>query len=101
ADHIAAKATDCIRKNRRDAGRPRGRRKARGRRTARNRRDPTRRLTASGGRPYKPRGKGAGAGGEAEGPGGPVRAATTTPFEGRGPALVALVRGDKHEGMAR
>src|SRR5438093_1287646 len=76
-------------------------RKARVDSTARNRRGPTRRLTSSEGRPYKPSAKGAGAGRESEGPVVPMRAATTTPFEGRGPALVALVRGDKHEGMAR
>ena len=69
--------------------------------TARNRRDPTRRLTSSEGRPYKPSVKGAGAGRESEGLVVPMRTATRTPTEGRGPALVALVVGGKHEGMVR
>ena len=69
--------------------------------TTRNRRDPTRRLTSSEGRPYKPSAKGAGVGRESEGSVVPMRAVTITPSEGRGPALVALVDGGKHEGMAR
>ena len=69
--------------------------------TARNRRDPTRRLTSSEGRPYKPSVKGAGAGRESEGLVVPQRTATTTLLEGRGPALVMLADGGKCEGMIR
>jgi hypothetical protein len=68
--------------------------------TARNRRDPTRRLTSSEGRPYKPSVKGAGVGRESEGLVVPMKTATRTPSEGRSPALVALVGGGKCEGMA-
>ena len=67
----------------------------------RNRRDPTRWLTSSEGRPYKPSVKGAGAGRESEGLIVLRKAATTTLSEGRSPALVALVNGGKDEGMAR
>jgi hypothetical protein len=67
----------------------------------RNRRDPTRRLTSSGGPPYKPSAKWAGAGRESEGPIVPAKAETRTPPEGRGPALVMLASGGKCEGMWR
>ena len=76
-------------------------RRARADSTARNRRGPTRRLTSSEGRPYKPSVKGAGAGRESEGPVVPRKTATRTPTEGRGPALVVLVDGGKREGMVR
>jgi hypothetical protein len=76
-------------------------RRARAESTTRNRRGPTRRLTSSEGWPYKPRAKGAGAGRESEGLVVPMRTVTTTPSEERSPALVALVSGGKHEGMAR
>ena len=56
---------------------------------------------SSEGRPYKPRVKGAGVGRESEGLVVPRTTATTTPFKGRSPALVALERGGKHEGMVR
>lgn len=69
--------------------------------TTRDRRDPTRRLTSSEGRPYKPSVKGAGVGRESEGLVVPRRMATITPSEGRSPALVALVIGGKYEGMVR
>jgi hypothetical protein len=68
--------------------------------TARNRRDPTRQLTSSEGRPYKPSVKGAGAGRESEGLVVPKRMATITLSEGRSPALVVLVLRGKCEGMA-
>lgn len=69
--------------------------------TARNRRGPTRRLTSSEDLPYKPSVKGAGVGRESEGLVVPMTMATTTPSEGRSPALVTLERGGKHEGMVR
>ena len=75
-------------------------RRARADSTARNRRDPTRRLTSSEGRPYKPRVKGAGVGRESEGFVVPSMPVAITPAEGRDPALVALVGGGKCEGMA-
>jgi hypothetical protein len=77
------------------------RRRARIDSTARNRRDPTRRLTLSEDLAYKPRVKGPGAGRESEGLVVPRRTATRTPSEGRGPALVTLGCGGKHEGMDR
>ena len=74
-------------------------RRARGDSPARNRRDPTRRPTSGKDPTYKPRVKWKGVGRESEGPIVPLRAATRTPFEGRGLALVTLVRGGKCEGM--
>jgi hypothetical protein len=74
-------------------------RRARGDSLARNRRDPTRQPTFGKDPSYKPKVKWTGAGRESEGPIVPLRSATKTPSEGRGPALVTLVRGGKCEGM--
>jgi len=74
-------------------------RRAGGDSPARNRRDPTRRPTFGKDPTYKPSAKWKGVGRESEGLIVPERAATKTPFEGRGPALVTLVRGGKCEGM--
>jgi hypothetical protein len=74
-------------------------RRARGDSPTRNRRDPTRQPTFGKDRSYKPKVKWTGAGRESEGLIVPLRTATKTPSEGRGPALVTLVRGGKCEGM--
>ncbi len=76
-------------------------RRARGDSPARNRRDPTRPPTSGKDPSYKPSVKWAGVGRESAGPIVPMSAATRTPYEGRGPALVALVSGGKCEGMGR
>ena len=74
-------------------------RRARGDSPARNRRDPTRQPTFGKDPSYKPSAKWTGAGRESEGLIVPLRTATITPSEGRGPTLVTLVRGGKCEGM--
>jgi len=74
-------------------------RRARSDSPARNRRDPTRRPTSGKDPSYKPSVKWKGVGRESAGPIVPMSAATRTPCEGRGPALVALVSGGKCEGM--
>jgi hypothetical protein len=74
-------------------------RRARGDSPARNRRDPTRQPTFGKDPSYKPKAKWMGAGRESEGLIVPLRTATITPCEGRGPTLVTLVRGGKCEGM--
>ncbi len=74
-------------------------RRARGDSPARNRRDPTRQPTFGRDPSYKPKVKWTGAGRESEGLIVPLRTATITPSEGRGPTLVTLVRGGKCEGM--
>jgi hypothetical protein len=76
-------------------------RRARSDSPTRNRRDPTRPPTSGKDPTYKPSAKGKGVGRESEGLIVPVKTATITPYEGRGPALVTLVRGGKCEGMAR
>ena len=68
--------------------------------SARNRRDPPRQPTSGKGGAHKPKAKGRRAGRESEGPIVPARAATKTPPEGRGPALVMSADGGKCEGMA-
>jgi len=73
-------------------------RRARSDSPARNRRGPTRRLTSSEDRAYKPRAKWSGAERESEGPVVPTMAGESR-LEGRGPALVALVHGGTGEGM--
>jgi hypothetical protein len=75
------------------------RRRARSDSPARNRRDPTRPPTSGKDPTYKPSAKWSGDGRESEGPIVPVRPATITPTEGRGPALVTRVLGGKCEGV--
>jgi hypothetical protein len=72
---------------------------ARGDSPTRNRRGPPRRPTSGEGDAYKPSAKGRRAGRESEGLVVPARAGTTTPPEGRGPALVVLADRGKCEGM--
>jgi len=74
-------------------------RRARGDSPTRNRRDPTRQPTSGRDRSYKPKVKGTGAGRESEGLIVPLKTATRTPSEGRGPTLITLARGGKCEGM--
>jgi hypothetical protein len=74
-------------------------RRARGDSPTRNRRDPTWQPTFGKDLSYKPKVKWTGAGRESEGLIVPLRTATKTPSEGRGPTLVTLVRGGKCEGM--
>jgi hypothetical protein len=74
-------------------------RRARGDSPARNRRDPAWQPTFGKDPSYKPKVKWTGAGRESEGLIVPLRTATITPCEGRGPTLVTLVRGGKCEGM--
>ena len=74
-------------------------RRARGDSPARNRRDPTRQPTFGEDQSYKPKVKWTGAGRESEGLIVPLKTATRTPSEGRGPTLVTLARGGKCEGM--
>lgn len=76
-------------------------RRARGDSPARNRRDPTRPPTSGKDPTNKPSVKWKGVGRESEGLIVPRSAATRTPHEGRGPALVRLACGGKCEGMAR
>ena len=61
---------------------------------------PSSAATSGEGGAYKPKVKGRRAERESEGLVVPRRTATRTPSEGRSPALVALVRGGKCEGMA-
>ena len=68
--------------------------------STRNRRDPPRQPSSGGGRPYKPKAKGAGAGRESEGFVVPTKTVTKTPFEGRDLALVVPAAGGKGEGMS-
>jgi len=75
------------------------RRAARGDSPTRNRRDPTRQPTFGKDPTYKPSVKWEGVGRESEGLIVPVRSATTTSIEGRGPTLVRLASGGKYEGM--
>jgi hypothetical protein len=77
------------------------RRRARGDSPTWNRRDPTRPPTSGKDPTYKPSVKWKGVGRESEGFIVPMSAATRTPQEGRGPALVTLACGGKCEGMAR
>jgi hypothetical protein len=77
------------------------RRRARGDSPTRNRRDPTRPPPSGKDPTYKPSVKWKGVGRESEGLIVPRSAATRTPQEGRGPALVKLACGGKYEGMAR
>lgn len=76
------------------------RRAARSEGSARNRRGPPRRPASGEGVPYKPMAKGGRGGRESEGLVVPTMAETTTPSEGRGPALVTSDRGGKCEGMS-
>jgi hypothetical protein len=76
-------------------------RRARSDSPAWNRRDPTRQPTSGKDPSYKPKVKWAGVGRESEGLIVPVKAATRTLSEGRGPALVTLVVGGTCEGMVR
>ena len=101
ANHFGAKATDCTEMTGavQDVLGVRGR--ARHDSPARNRRGPTWQPTSGKDPLYKPSAKGAGAGRESEGLVVPLRRATTTPAEGRGPALVVLACGGKCEGMGR
>lgn len=73
-------------------------RRARSESPARNRRGPTRQLTSSKDRGYKPKAKCRGVGRESEGRVVPQTAGEGRP-EGRGPALVVLVRVGPNEGM--
>jgi hypothetical protein len=77
------------------------RRRARGDSPTRNRRDPPRPPTSGKDPTYKPSVKWKGVGRESAGPIVPMSAATRTPYEGRGPTLVALAYGGKCEGMSR
>ena len=74
-------------------------RRACGDSSTRNRRDPPRRSTSDEGGAYKPKAKGPRAGRESEGLVVPKRAATRTPPEGRGPALIVPHIEGKREGM--
>lgn len=98
AGHVAAKATDCIWKSGWMQDAPGVWRRARNDSSARNRRGPTRQLTSSEGDAYKRSAKWRRAGRESEGPVVPPRPGESRE-EGRGPALVALARGGKGEGM--
>ena len=98
AGHVAAKATDCIRRSGGMQDAPGVWRRARTEGLARNRRGPTRRLTSSEGGAYKRNAKWHRAGRESEGLVVPQRSGESR-TEGRGPALVALARGGKGEGM--
>ena len=75
-------------------------RRARGDSPARNRRGPTWQPTFGKDPFYKPKVKWMGVGRESEGLIVPMRSATRTPSEGRGPTLVALVVGGNCEDMA-
>lgn len=66
----------------------------------RNRRDPPRRLTSSEDAVNRPEAKQPRAERESEGLVVPVKSATTTPTEGRGPAWIEPADGGKREGMA-
>src|SRR5512145_1018155 len=68
--------------------------------STRNRRDPPRQPTSGKGECYKPSAKGARVERESEGLVVPSMPATTTPEEGRGPALIESAPGGKCEGMA-
>jgi len=74
--------------------------RARGESSTRNRRGPTWRPTLGEGGFYKPKVKGSRAGRESEGFVVAMTTATKTPFERRGPTLVAFVTGGKCEGMS-
>jgi len=98
AGHVAAKATDCIRRTGGMQDAPGVGRRARNESSARNRRGPTRRLTSSEGGAYKRNAKWRRTGRESEGLVVPRKAGESR-TEGRCPALVALARGGKGEGM--
>ena len=74
------------------------RRRARSDSPTRNRRDPPRRPTSGEGAVHKPSAKGPRVGRESEGLVVPLRSGESR-TEGRSPALVALSRGSKDEGM--
>lgn len=99
AGHFAAKATDCIRRSGGMQDAPGVWRRARSDSPTRNRRGPPRRLTSSEGDAYKRNAKWRRAGRESEGFVVPLTPGESRD-EGRGPALVALARGGKGEGMA-
>lgn len=98
AGHFAAKATDWIRSSGGMQDAPGVGRRARTEGSIRNRRGPTRRLTSSEGGAYKRNAKWRRAGRESEGRVVPLMPGESR-VEGRGPALVVLVRGGKDEGM--
>ena len=99
ADHVTAKATDCIRRSGGMQDTPGVGRRARSDSSTGNRRGPRWRPTLGEGGPYKRNVKWGRARRESEG-----SIVLPTPGEsrdeGRGPALVALARGGKGEGMA-
>ena len=98
AGHVAAKATDCIRSSGGMQDAPGVWRRARSDSPIRNRRGPTRRLTSSKDRAYKPKAKWRGVGRESEGRIVPSMVGESR-AEGRGPALVVLSRVGPDEGM--
>jgi hypothetical protein len=98
AGHVAAKATDCVCSSGETQDAPGVRRRARNDSSTRNRRGPTRLLTSSEGDAYKRNAKWRRAGRESEGRVVPSMPSESS-AEGRGPALVALARGGKGEGM--
>jgi len=99
AGHFTAKATDCIRRSGGMQDAPGVRRRARSDSSTGNRRGPRWLPTSGEGGPYKRNVKWGRARRESEG-----SIVLLTPGEsrdeGRGPALVALARGGKGEGMA-
>jgi hypothetical protein len=98
AGHFAAKATDCAGRSGEAQDPPGVWRRARSDSSSRNRRGPTRRLTSSAGDAYKRNAKWRRAGRESEGRVVPSMRGESR-AEGRGPALVALAREGKGEGM--
>ena len=99
ADHVAAKATDCIRRSGGMQDTPGVGRRARSDSSTRNRRGPRWLPTLGEGVAYKWNAKWQRARRESEGLIVPVRPGESRE-EGRGPALVALACGGKGEGMA-
>jgi len=99
AGHFAAKATDCIRRSGGMQDTPGVGRRARSDSSTGNRRGPRWQPTSGEGGPYKRNVKWGRARRESEGSIVPLTPGESRE-EGRGPALVALVRGGKGEGMA-
>ena len=100
ARHVAAKATDCARENRRRAGHSRGREDGTQRQSGPEQERPSPAATSGEGGPYKPKAKGGRAGRESEGLVVPLKSGRTGRAEGRGPGFVASATGGKCEGMA-
>jgi len=100
ADHVAAKARDCARENRRRAGHSRGTEDGTQRQPGTEQERPSSAATSGEGGAYKPKVKGRRAERESEGLVVPEMLGRKDLAEGRGPGFVVSATGGKREGMS-